>query len=152
MSIGLADPLPRLRVWFRRYSLDRRLADGADAGESPELSCRAAQLLSERTRRRLAVWLESTLQDAQRPPRRSSAALPLDRDAIRTARPELLSLARDLAEVREPVEVRGVARAQLLLSDGASPLYAWSHEHGEASMDATLEWRARHARASLALT
>lgn len=151
MSIGLAHPMLRLRVWVRRYSLDQRLAEGAAATESPELSCRAAQLQSERMRRKLALWLERTLQAAQRPAQRISAALPLDRDAIRIARPELLSLARDLAEVHEPVEVRGVARAHLLLSDGASPLYAWTHGEGEATVDATLEWKARHARTSLAL-
>jgi hypothetical protein len=141
--------LLRARVWLRRFSLDERLAQGAGVTDSPDLARRAAQLLSERMRRRLASWLERTLEEAERPHVRRTAALPLDREAIRIARPELLSLARDLAAVNEPVEVRGVARAHLLLSDGTSPLYAWFDP--VSSMDATLEWKARHARRSLAL-
>jgi hypothetical protein len=149
MSIGSTNSLLRLRVWLRRDSLDRRLAEGTPPTASPELTRRAAQLLSRRMRRRLAAWLERTLEEAQRPPRRISAALPLDRDAIRIARPELLSLARDLSEVHEPVCVRGVARAYLLLTDGASPLYAWVPAMSQ--VEQTLDVSVRHARTSLAL-
>ena len=68
------------------------------------------------------------IEDAERPPRWLSAAVPIQRGATRRARPELV----------------GIARAQLLLTEGNSPLYA-------GYPDGALEDSLEHAHASLLL-
>ena len=56
-------------------------------------------------------------------PLRPSAAVPLDRAAVRVERDRLARLAAALADVGSPVSARGVALAQALVTDPASPLY-----------------------------
>ena len=57
-------PLTRARARLRRSSLDRALAQGADPCPSPALAHRAARLTSERSRQRLATWIEAILAGA----------------------------------------------------------------------------------------
>ena len=104
----------RGRVFLQRASLAGRLAAGASPSDSPELA-----------RRILATSLERVIDAAEEPPR-------------------LIGLAAELRDTGTPVNVRGVALVDNLLTDGGSPLYT-------ESPDETLEGAIRHARAALLL-
>jgi hypothetical protein len=116
---------PRVRwtALWRRASLDRELADGADLGARPELAFRAEQLRSPRVRAGYAAVLRSVLDAAAEPAVPLSAAAPLNRREIRAARPTLLALTTALGRP-EPVRPRGVAMAVTLLRETDSPLFA----------------------------
>lgn len=112
----------RLRVWAGSLGLDARLAEGVAPSASPELSLRARQLASRRSRRALAEALTSAARTAERPEQRwmrTTALAPTVRSAIGS----LEALARDLVEVDDP-GVRGVALASFLVCDPVSPLYS----------------------------
>ena len=131
----------RLRVMLRSGHLDAMLAQGAEPTDSAELCLRARRLTSARYRRALAGRLEEIVSVAERPGPRLSAAPPLQKRDVRAARAALLELAHSLRS-ENGVMSAGVALAQRLMTDGASPLYASSHD------DAL--WQAvRHARAVL---
>ena len=118
-------PLCRVRESLRASTLDRRLAEGADPTEDPELTQRARHLTSEQTREELANLIQSLIDAADRPSRRRRPAVVLERVAIRKTRLQLLT-------------------------DGGSPLYACPG-HACAKDGASLEQAVRHVRASLAL-
>lgn len=123
------------RVWLRRPSLNRRLAQGEDPTASRALALRAGQLASPRTRQRLAEAIERVIEEAKEGPRRLSAAAPVSRQAVTTARPLLLTLAGEL-RTPGPVRAQGVALTRRLLTDGASPLYALQDERAlESAID-----------------
>ena len=147
MSSG---PFFRFATRLRGAALDRRIAEGADLAEHPILGTRAAQLTSERSRRELASWIEHVVDSADQRDPAPRSAVPLQRAAIREARPLLLSLARDLSELGEPVSARGIARARQLLTDGASPLYGTPGRVCDANGD-ELNLTVRHVRTTLAL-
>jgi hypothetical protein len=132
-AIGL-----RLRVLSRRARLDRMLADGVDPQESHELALRATQLVSGRTRRALADSLDEVVRIADGDRRRRSASPALAIRDVRASTAALLGLARGLREDRE-VDVRGVALAQQLLTNGSGPLYVYGQddELWHAARDAT---------------
>ena len=139
----LASPWLRARVWLTRGSLDQRLAQGESIVESPELARRAEQLASIRCRHSLATGIRRLIDDAERPAYRLSAAVPIQRRAIRRARRELDRLAAIL-DGTEPARLAGIARVQRLLTDGNSPLYM-------ATPDGALDGALAHAHASLLL-
>src|SRR5215207_1955574 len=118
----IASLVLRLRVSVRRRSLDRLLAAGGDPSWGADLALRATQLTAWRTRHALALCLERTIDEVQRPPRWSCAA-PLDRPAVRATTAELLALAARLEAQAAPA-AEGVALAEQLVGDGSSPLYA----------------------------
>ena len=132
-----------LRVWLTRQTLDHRLARGESMLASAALSRRARQLTSVRGRHSLAAGLRSVIDEAERPPRTLSSAVPIQRRAVLRARPELERLAAEL-EADEPVRLAGIARVQLLLTEGSSPLYT-------ALPDGTLDDAVAHALAALLL-
>jgi hypothetical protein len=131
-------------VWFRKASLDDRLARGADPSEDPKLARRARQLTSRRTRAGLAEGIHSLLDSAEEPDRSLSAAVPLQRREILEESPLLLDLAGDLTGDDE-LSPRGIALVERLLTDGDSPLYA---PRGNGALHAALI----HARAALHLS
>jgi hypothetical protein len=133
----------RGRVWLHRSALDRMLAEGADPSSSAELAYRAAQLTSPRSRRSLAAGITRTIEAAEEPVRPLTAQVPLQRREILAARVVLNELAGDVGGA-DPVQVRGLALAERLLTDGGSPIYM---PHPEA----TLEDAVRHAHAALLL-
>jgi hypothetical protein len=114
--------------------LDRRLADGADPLASPSLARRAAILLKQRTRRRLAGGVEKAVLEAEDPRPHSpvSAAIPVQRRAVLNARSELLLLAAALRTAPDP-QPRGIAAVSVLLSDGAGPLFTEHPAHALGS-------------------
>ena len=115
--------LLRARVWLTRQSLDHRLAHGESTLASPELARRGEQLASIRsgTRSPKASVVSSRTPSDRR--RALSAAAPVQRRPILDARARLEQLAADL-DAHEPLKLAGIARVRLLLTDGASPLYA----------------------------
>lgn len=111
-----------LRAWLKRWRLDRELAAGGDPHE-PLRRVRATKLTRLRTRRAIASRLESAIAAAESPPRRTlSPAIPVHRGAVREARPLILSLANALRE-QGRLSAQGIARAEMLVTDGGSSLY-----------------------------
>jgi hypothetical protein len=81
------------------------------------------KLAQFRTRQVIVSRLESAIAEAEsRPRRRFSAALPVRREAVRDARPLILSLVNVLREPG-PLSPQGIARAEMLVIDGGSSLY-----------------------------
>jgi hypothetical protein len=124
-----------------RFGLDQALARGVHPSAGRRLSRRALELCDPPTRRKIAVDLERAVEEADQPPRPLSAAVPLNRVAIRELRSLLLTLAEDLRS-GDPINPRGVARTRLLLMDGYSPLY-------ESRPPRELEEELRRTRAAL---
>jgi hypothetical protein len=138
---GLGSPGLRMRVWLTRRTLDHRLAEGESILSSRALARRADQLASLRCRHSLSNGLRRVIGDAERPSRSLTAAVPVQRGAVLHARVGLERLAARL-ESDEPVALEGVARVQLLLTDGGSPLFT-AHPEGE------LEQLLEHAELAL---
>lgn len=128
----------RLRVYATRGRLDRQIAGGRACASTPELALRASQLTDRRARRRLAHSLREVVDYAER-----RSAVPvispvvLERAAVRGARGSLLALA-DRLDADAPVSPAGVARSQVLLTDGLGPLFnpTCSRTAAEAVRDA----------------
>jgi hypothetical protein len=114
----------RLRVGLSHRSLDAMLAAGVDPAGDPALALRAAQLGSNRHRRRLASWLEQLARIAEAPSSSGlSSAAPLATERVGEASDSLRLLAGTLRGT-EPVDPRGVAMIEHLLRDAHSALYA----------------------------
>jgi hypothetical protein len=111
----------RLRVRFAGLGLDTRVAAGEDIAGDPALALRSAQLASRRVRCRVAASVERVCRKPDRRPG-FSAAISVHAGAVEVARPALLQLATAL-RCRESVRARGVALAQLLLTQAEGPLY-----------------------------
>jgi hypothetical protein len=122
-------------VALRRDRLDHELADGLPPGSFEDRELRAAQLAGMHERRRTARALRALVTRADRPQLLTSA-VPLSRRAVLTAREGLLGLAERL-EGGDTVNPCGVARALVLLTDGAGPLYA---RGGGGSMTSAVWW------------
>ena len=114
---------PLRRIWVRLAAahLDQRLAAGEDPRASAAFACRSGQLVSGRTRLRIANAVEHVCLG---PRERAlfSAVIPADGQAVQIARPALKQLAWALRS-RESVQPGGVALTRLLLTDGTSALY-----------------------------
>jgi hypothetical protein len=115
------------KVWLRRRSLDTRLAQGASPDEGPELAARATQLVSHHTRSVLASGIERAVEAAAEPGGSFGSSAPLNRLEIDSARAELLLLAEELRSPG-PIQPRGAALTEQLLTHGDSPLYGPSAE------------------------
>lgn len=120
---------------LRGFDLDRELAAGADPASSRSRAARAEWICRCDRRRMIARSLRDTARGA--PCRGAGDGLIPSGAAVAAARDELEALADELARPG-PANPAGVARARLLLSDGAGPLYP--PERGEAL--ATLARRA----------
>jgi hypothetical protein len=123
-------PLPSslafaIGAWVRADRLDRALAAGTDPSTSVLLARRASQLTTRRNRVRFARALEAHLAEARNPTMRASAAIPVRREDVLYASPDLRRLVNTLREGGE-VGAQGMAHTRRLLIDGASPLYARS--------------------------
>jgi hypothetical protein len=113
----------RLRTRLHARSLDRSLAAGHPPEERAERALRASQLTAPGTRRTLARSLRGAVAEAERASLRVlSPTIAPDPAPTWGWRQGLLGLAERLEQPR-PVNPCGVARAKLLLSDGAGPLY-----------------------------
>jgi hypothetical protein len=119
-----ADFKLRLKVRWSRPRLDRKIADGGLHELSPALALRARQLIEPRTRRRTARNLRDIVKFVDRAGLgRVVSAVVIERRAIRVGREAILGLA-DRLDGTAPVSPRGVARVQILLTDGRdSPFF-----------------------------
>jgi hypothetical protein len=132
----------RAPVLLHRTTLDAAIAAGADALTDPVLVRRSARLLRRRERRTLAAAVERILWSSRRARPELTAAIPIDRRAVRDAS---LALAAVAARLRspEPVTPQGMVLLRRLLTDGTGPLYR-SRRRGE------LGHRVREVAAALA--
>ena len=112
----------RMRVWWSKDGLTRRLADGADSTDSRELALRAGQLTARQTRELVADSLVDLVDMSKRSRALLTAQVPFDRPKIRGVRTELLALAGRLRS-HEPVRPQGMALALLLVTDPELPLF-----------------------------
>jgi len=115
---GLRD---RLVARLRAGALDRELARGVAPESCGPLELRARTLIGPAMRRTLARQLRRVVSDA-RGGHAWTVHVPVSRPEVLDAADELDVLAERLA-APGPVDVRGVAQVQLLLSDGCGPLY-----------------------------
>ena len=114
----------RLRVYVTRGALDRQIAVGRRrTTQARRSSCAPVSSPTRDTRRQIARSLREIVDYADR---RASqliiSAVVVDPAAVRRARHPILGLAERL-EGPAQVNAAGVARAQVLLTDGLSPLY-----------------------------
>jgi hypothetical protein len=125
-----------LMARLRAASLDRELASGVAPESCGALTLRARRLIGPSARAALARQLRRVVNDA-RGGHVWMSRVPVRRPEVLDAADELDVLADRLA-APGPVDVRGVAQVQLLLTDGTGPLYF---------RGATEELRARVANA-----
>jgi hypothetical protein len=114
----------RCVTWRQAHELDEKLARGTDPITSDELSLRAGQLASARSRRKFACVLRGAvaLADAPFDPFRMGRPV-IRRAQIQENRRLLLELA-DRLGAGGILGVRGLAITSLLVRDGVSPLYS----------------------------
>jgi hypothetical protein len=127
----------RLRARVFTARLDTELAWGTDPQSDPTLALRAERLSSPVTRRQLARGLRDVVARAERRSQFSAAA-PVARISVLRNR-ELLGEVADHLDSDLPAGVGGIAAVNLLLTDGASPLWAQTegrelHDTLEAAM------------------
>jgi hypothetical protein len=112
----------RLIARLRSSALDRGLAAGQSPDSSAALALRARVLLSSRTRRRMARSLRQLPRYVEPAPAAISP-FTLVRQRLRAAEFAFEELAERL-EGDQPVDVRGVALARVLLANGAGAPYS----------------------------
>ena len=113
----------RLNARLRAPSLDRELASGIAPWRSPPHAARALALTGDRNRRGLARSLERLVEQAQHPRSQYRGAVIYPcREQVLEALPELLTIASRLRSA-DPIDARGIARLNILLSDGSGPCY-----------------------------
>jgi hypothetical protein len=116
--VGLRD---RLMARLQARALDRQLARGVAPETCGALTLRARTLIGPPARAALARQLRRVVSDVR------GGHVWLSRVAVR--RPAVLDAADELEVLADrlvapgPVDVRGVAQVQLLLTDGTGPLY-----------------------------
>jgi hypothetical protein len=104
-------------------SLDYRLAAGQPPESSGPLAARARHIVELRRRRVAAGNWDHLLAVAQRGPGKPGPARRIRASEIVAARPAIDELTRRL-RTPLPVSAQGVAMAEILLTDGAGPVYS----------------------------
>jgi hypothetical protein len=113
----------RLRAHWRALDLDEQLAAGRSPGADRLRAVRAGMLIAPAQRRRLAAsWADLLAGSAGPAARRQPVGVPLQRARIDAARDDIQRLV-DALRAPGPASARGVALANLLLTDGTSPVY-----------------------------
>jgi hypothetical protein len=130
----------RVSVWLHRVELDEQLAAGVQPSAGSLLHARAQQLGSPTERAKIARAFDKTLAEARKPTPVHGARLPLRRREIRNCDEDIIALVRRLDD-ESPIDVQGAAMAELLITNGASPLYR--------SGDRSLRFAIRSARLAL---
>jgi hypothetical protein len=111
-------------TWRQARELDDKLARGTDPITSDELSLRAGQLASARSRGRLACVLRGAVELADAPFDPVRMGRPVIRRAeVRENRELMLELA-DRLRASGWLGVQGLAITSLLVGHGVSPLYS----------------------------
>jgi hypothetical protein len=129
-ATGSTGPLPwrwlsGLKARLRASSLDRELASGIAPWRSPLHAARALQLTGDRSRRCVARSLERLVEQSQQSaPQYRGAVIAPCREQVMEALPMLLGITGRLRSA-DPIDARGIARLNRLLSDGNGPCYVW---------------------------
>jgi hypothetical protein len=123
VSLRVTQPFKELQ---RRRALqaERRAADEeliASVLPSPRLAWRVHELVAPEYRLGVSRGLTDVVHEADGT--RLPGASPLNRAAVRSARPQLLALASRLADLEAHVLPRGILLAERLVADSHSPLY-----------------------------
>lgn len=120
--------LVRIRVWDRvlahlsSLSLDAQLAAGEPTATHRLRAVRAAMLATPAKRRQLALGWEAVVRPDPSTPFMRPSVVEVRRSQVLAALDEIHELVTALRTTR-PVAARGVAVANLLLTDGTGPLY-----------------------------
>jgi hypothetical protein len=109
----------RMRARVQQRMLDHELADGANPAECPEWAARAAELTKRSSRERAADEVAQLIRYGEQPHRVKLGPHPGAARANREGLEQLAELLRD----DRPLYVRGLARLQVALTDGAGPIY-----------------------------
>jgi hypothetical protein len=109
----------RVQARVRHRVLDHELAAGANPAECPQWAARAAELTSRSFRERAAEEVEQLIRFGEQHHRVKMGPHPAAARVNREGLEQLAALLRDDG----PVYVRGLARLQVALSDGAGPIY-----------------------------
>lgn len=112
----------RLSARFGVERLDRALAHGTSPEANAPLALRAQRLTEPEERGSIARELRRIVRESHEARRPTLSRIMPSRARVRAAREELIRLA-DTLEEPGPVAAGGVARARILLTDGAGPLY-----------------------------
>ncbi|HEV8063725.1 MAG TPA: hypothetical protein VGP46_02785 [Acidimicrobiales bacterium] len=121
-SSGLERRRDRFVARVLAASLERRLANGCPPAASRALAIRADQLVGTGERQALAKEWAHLLELAHQPFLPLAPQIPLKRDRILAAETELRQM-MTLLVTPFPVTPSGVAKASLLLTDGAGPVW-----------------------------
>ena len=119
----------RFSTWRQAHDLDKQLACGTDPITSDELSLRAGQLASARSRGRLACVLRGAVQLADAPFDPVRLGRPVIRRAQVQENRELLLELADRLRAGGYLQPRGLAITSLLVGDGVSALYSKAARH-----------------------
>jgi hypothetical protein len=103
-------------------SLDRQLAEGLPPESSPLRAARAQRIVALRSRQQVARNWENLLRAARRAHGTHYPALPISGESIIAAEPAVRELVRRVTAPL-PVAARGVAMAEVLLTDALGPVY-----------------------------
>jgi hypothetical protein len=123
IPVAIPPPLKlRVGALWRKQALTRSLADGADPSSDDRLALRARTLTSARERNAIACGIDNVVAAAEEPHYHWSSSAPFSGRAVIDSRKELNELAATL-RASAAVRPRGVAQAELLLTDYDSPLY-----------------------------
>jgi hypothetical protein len=134
----VAEPLDRLR----RRRAEGRARAAADAEllaarlPSPRLAWRTAELVAPAHRLQLAREATEIVRHAEGAT--LPGASPLDRNAARGSRAQLLALASRLADLDAPAAPRGVLLVERLLCSSESPLFGGSRPSVRAAIEEAL--------------
>jgi hypothetical protein len=109
----------RAAARIRRRMLDQQLADGANPADRRQRACRAAELTRRSSRDEVAGEIEQLLRF---PDEHHRTRVGPYAGAVRSNRDGLQRLA-ELLRSETPLYVRGLARLQIALTDGAGPFY-----------------------------
>ena len=123
MPLRVTQPIKELHR-RRALQVERRAADEelvASVLPSPRLAWRVHELVAQEFRLGVARALTDVVHEADGT--RLPGASPLNRVAVRAARPQLLALASRLSDLEVHVLPRGVLLADRLVTDSHSPLY-----------------------------
>ena len=116
---GLTD---LIAVRLRAAELDADLARGVRPEVSVHHALRATQLVAMKHRLFLAACLDSVIEQALHPSHRHFANVEVSVPSVIAAQYDLSRLAAQLRHP-DPAPARGIALAQVLLTDGGGPLY-----------------------------
>jgi hypothetical protein len=112
----------RVLAQWRQSTLDAQIAAGLPTEEHRIRAVRAGTLTDPAQRRKLAAFWADLLDRSTGTALRARSWVPMQRTRVLAAEDDIRHLIALLAAA-QPVPARGVAMANLLLTDGSGPIY-----------------------------